>query len=184
MAAPPDLAFSVPPAPVAASPRLLEHLRHRIRAQHSSIRTEQSCAHWARRFIPFHGRRHSREMGGPRIPAFPTHLAVERGCGGVHAEPGQAAVLFPYEEVLQHSLPWLDEVVTAKARRRLPVGLTQREVRELLDAARRYSVADGLAALRRGHAHPGAAAARTCFRRATKFAPYRNCWVTATSAPP
>jgi integrase len=37
-----------------------------------------------------------------------------------------------YKEVLQQDLPWLAEVVAAKTSRRLPVVLTQREVRELL----------------------------------------------------
>ena len=45
---------------------------------------------------------------------------------------GFTALLFLYKEVLQQDLPWLDEVVSARKARRLPVVLTQREVRELL----------------------------------------------------
>ena len=45
-----------------------------------------------------------------------------------------AALLFLYKEVLDLSLPWLDEVVQAKTTRRLPVVLTVREVKALLDA--------------------------------------------------
>ena len=45
----------------------------------------------------------------------------------------KSALLFLYREVLQVQLPWLDEVVSAKDRRRLPVVLTPSEVRALLD---------------------------------------------------
>src|SRR5690606_10541798 len=44
----------------------------------------------------------------------------------------KAALLFLYKEVLSVDLPWLDDVVTARTSRRLPVVLTQREARELL----------------------------------------------------
>jgi integron integrase len=44
----------------------------------------------------------------------------------------KAALLFLYKQVLGIDLPWLAEIVTAKASRRLPVVLTQREVRDLL----------------------------------------------------
>ncbi len=43
-----------------------------------------------------------------------------------------AALLFLYSQVLKIELPWLDEVVTARTARRLPVVLTPSEVRALL----------------------------------------------------
>lgn len=46
----------------------------------------------------------------------------------------KAALLFLYREVLDVRLPWLDEVIAAKAPKRLPVVLTQVEVRRLLEA--------------------------------------------------
>lgn len=113
-------------------PKLLDQLRGRIRALHYSIRTEQSYHDWARRYILFHGKRHPRHMGAPEITAFLTHLAVERKVSASTQNQAKAAILFLYKEVLQLEVPWLDEVVSAKASRRLPVVLTQREVRELL----------------------------------------------------
>lgn len=60
-------------------------------------------------------------------------LAVARNVSASTQNPeAKAAILFLYKEVLQQDLPWLDEVVSAKKARRLPVVLTQREVRELL----------------------------------------------------
>ena len=46
--------------------RLLDQVRDQIRLLHYSYRTEQQYVGWIRRFILFHGRRHPREMGGPR----------------------------------------------------------------------------------------------------------------------
>lgn len=44
----------------------------------------------------------------------------------------KSAILYLYKSVLNIDLPWLDEVVQAKAPRSLPVVLTPTEVRELL----------------------------------------------------
>ena len=59
-------------------PKLLDQLRERVRALHYSIRAEESYVDWARRFILFHGKQHSKDMGAAHIERFLTHLAVER----------------------------------------------------------------------------------------------------------
>jgi integrase len=45
----------------------------------------------------------------------------------------KSALLFLYKEVLQIDLPWLDNITKAKAPQRLPVVLTQSEVKRVLD---------------------------------------------------
>jgi integron integrase len=121
-----------PPELPAPSPRLLDRLRHAIRVRHFAIRTEQTYVDWARRFILFHGKRHPQEMGAPEVEAFLTHLAVERGVAPATQSQAKAALLFLYRDVLGEQLPWLDDVVSAKASRHLPVVLTPREVSKLL----------------------------------------------------
>lgn len=59
-------------------PRLLDRLRDRIRLKHYSLRTEQSYADWAKRYIFVHNKRHPLEMGAAEVASFLTHLAVER----------------------------------------------------------------------------------------------------------
>lgn len=113
-------------------PKLLDQLRGCIRALHYSIRTEDVYADWVRRYIMFHGKRHPRDMGVFEVEAFLTHLAVVRNVSGSTQNQAKAALLFLYKKVLKIDLPWLGEVVAAKVARRLPVVLTQREVRELL----------------------------------------------------
>ncbi|MBI4911122.1 MAG: integron integrase [Acidobacteria bacterium] len=113
-------------------PRLLDRLREELRLRHYSLRTEEAYADWARRFILFHGRRHPRELGGPEVGAFLTHLAVERRVSASTQNQAKAALLFLYRSVLGLDLPWLEEVVRAKGARRLPVVLTPGEVSVLL----------------------------------------------------
>jgi hypothetical protein len=50
-------------------PKLLDQLREAIRARHYSIRTENACHDWARRFILFHHRRHPRDLGVDEVTA-------------------------------------------------------------------------------------------------------------------
>lgn len=60
------------------SSRLLDQVRERIRYCHYSIRTETAYVYWVRDFVRFSGRRHPRELGGPEVQTFLTHLAAQR----------------------------------------------------------------------------------------------------------
>ena len=132
--------FAPNPTPAAAAPaqmspqapRLLDQLRARLRTLHYSIRTEQVYVDWARRFVLHHSKRHPRDMGATEVEAFLSHLAVQRNVSAATQNQAKSALLFLYREVLGIELPWLSEVVSAKQSRRLPVVLTEREVRELL----------------------------------------------------
>ena len=48
---------------ISPEPKLLDHLRDRLRVRHYSIRTEQAYVDWVRRYILFHGKRHPPELG-------------------------------------------------------------------------------------------------------------------------
>jgi integron integrase len=107
-------------------------VRDAIRLRHYSLRTEDTYVHWIRRFIVFHGKRHPQDMGADEVQSFLTHLAVERRVAAATQNQAKSALLFLYKEVLHVQLPWLDEIVGAKARDRLPVVLTSNEVKALL----------------------------------------------------
>jgi integron integrase len=113
-------------------PRLLDEVRDKLRTLHYSYRTEQQYLQWVRRYILFHGKRHPKAMGAPELEAFLTHLAVTRQVSAATQNQALAALLFLYQKVLGIELPWLKEVVRAKASRRLPVVLTHTEVRAVL----------------------------------------------------
>jgi len=115
------------------SPRLLDRVRDRIRFRHYSIRTEQAYMQWIRRFILFHGKRHPDEMGAPEVVEFLTHLAVAGNVTASTQNQAKSALLFLYREVLDATLPWLDDIEGAKKPQRLPVVLTPDETDAILD---------------------------------------------------
>jgi site-specific recombinase XerD len=71
-------------------------------------------------------------MEAPEIEAFLTHLVVGRKVSVSTQNQARSALLFLYKEILSIELPWLEQVERAKASKRLPVVLTQREARALL----------------------------------------------------
>ena len=116
------------------APRLLDLVRARLRFRHYSIRTEQAYVDWIKRYIRFHGNRHPAVLGPADLECFLTHLATELEVAASTQNQAQSAILFLYREVLGRQLPWLENVVRAKAPIRLPVVLTQEEVATLLCA--------------------------------------------------
>jgi len=104
----------------------------RLRTKHYSIPTERAYCGWARRFILFHGKRHPQEMGCAEVEAFLTHLALAGQVAASTQNQAKSALLFLYKEVLRVDLPWLDNITQAKAPQRLPVVLTQSEVKRVM----------------------------------------------------
>ncbi len=112
--------------------RLLDRVRNEIRLRQYSIATERAYVSWIRRFILFHDKRHPSEMGKSDIEAFLTHLAVNRAVAPSTQNQALQAILFLYLRVLEVEVPWLDDVVRAKAKRRVPIVLSREEVTNLL----------------------------------------------------
>ena len=115
------------------TPKFLDQFRDCLRVRHYSLRTEETYVAWVRRFILFHGKRHPKAMGALEVQAFLTHLAVDRTVAPSTQNQAKAALLFLYRHFLGLELPWLEEVVQAKATIRLPVVLSLGEVRTLLE---------------------------------------------------
>ena len=106
-------------------PKLLDQVRERIRVKHYSLRTEDSCLRWIRRFLRFHGVRRPREMGAAEVEAFLSHLATDARVAASTQNQALSALLFLYRAVLAVELPWIEGVVRAKQSQRLPVVLTE-----------------------------------------------------------
>lgn len=118
---------------VSAKPRLLDQMRQVIRVKHYSIRTEQTYLSWAKQFIRWSGMRHPADMGAAEIEAFLSMLANQRDVAASTQNQALAALLFLYKQVLGVDLPWLAGITRAKKPARLPVVLSQAEVRTVLD---------------------------------------------------
>ena len=110
----------------------LERIREAIRVRHYSIRTERTYIEWTRRFILFHGKRHPEQMGEAEVAAFLTHLAVDRNVAASTQNQALNALVFVYKHVLERPLGDIADAVRAKRPARLPVVLSQDEVRRLL----------------------------------------------------
>jgi integron integrase len=119
-----------------AQPRLLDQVRTRLRLLHYIYRTEQAYTLWIRQYILFHRKRHPAQMGATELEAFLSHLAIDRRVAASTQSQALSALLFLYKQVLQIDLPWLDGVVRAKPSRRLPVVLSESEVRAVLNGLR------------------------------------------------
>ena len=114
-------------------PKLLDRVRHAIRLRHLSRYTERAYVGWVRRFILHHGKRHPEMMGEPEITSFLSFLAETRQVSPSTQNQALAALLFLYRDVLGRDVAWLDDLVRAKPRRRLPVVLSPEEVSAVLD---------------------------------------------------
>lgn len=120
--------------PIAAQPNLWERIAIAVRSRGYSLSTERTYIHWAKAFTAWHGRRHPKDMGAAEVQAYLNHLAVDREVAPSTAKQALSALLFLYREVLRTDLPWLTGLQHPKGQPRLPVVLSQDEVRRLLAA--------------------------------------------------
>lgn len=116
--------------------KLLDRMRRIIRTRRYSYRTEKSYLGWARRFILFHGKQHPSKLGKEAIEAFLSHLAVDRHVAPSTQNQALNGILFLYRHVLEMDVPWLEDVVRAVPRKRVPVVLEPGEVRAILGLLR------------------------------------------------
>lgn len=118
---------------LANPPKLLDQVRYVLGTKHYSIRTEYVYIDWVGRYILFHNKIHPAQMPAAEIESFLSHLAVEGRLSASTQNQAKSALLFLYREVLGVDLPWLDIVTQAKAPRRLPVVLTVKEAKSVLN---------------------------------------------------
>lgn len=107
---------------------LIQRYCQELQARHYARRTVATYEQWLRRFLRFHQLRHPREMGSAEVNAFLTHLAVELKVSASTQNQALSALLFLYRELLERDLD-LEGVIRARTRRRLPVVLSEAEVR-------------------------------------------------------
>lgn len=127
--------LSGPPEPERKL-RLMERVRRVMRERRFSRRTEQAYTSWIRRYIEFHGRRHPADLDATDVSAFLSELAVEQGVSASTQNQALAAMTFLYTKVLRRPLAPMPNLVPATSPRRLPVVLSESEVRAVLGLLR------------------------------------------------
>jgi integron integrase len=115
----------------SSSTKLLDQVRTAIRGRHYSIRTEQAYVDWIKRYVSFH-RRHPATMGARQMEQFLNHLAVEKQVTAATQNQALSALVFLYREVLKQDVEWLTNLKRAQKPARIPVVLTENEVRHVL----------------------------------------------------
>lgn len=114
---------------------LLENVRGVIRLRHMSIRTEEAYVRWITEFLRYVKQqtgewRHPNQLGNVEINQFLTHLAVQRKVASSTQNQAFSAILFLYRDVLKMEIKI--DAVRAKQTEKLPVVLSQDEVRRVL----------------------------------------------------
>jgi integron integrase len=127
----PESHLSGPPEPERRL-RLMEIVRRRLRERRYSARSETAYVYWIRRFIVENGRRHPSDLGEPDVARFLSSLALNDQVAASTQNQALAALVFLYAHVVRRPLARVDGIVAASRPRRLPVVLSQREIRGIL----------------------------------------------------
>lgn len=118
---------------MANPPKLLDQVRNALRVQHYAYRTEQTYLYWIKRFILFHKKQHPKDLNVTEIEEFLTFLAVDLHVAPSTQNQALAALLFLYNQVLEIPLEHRVDAVRARTPSRLPMVLSQDEVRRLFE---------------------------------------------------
>lgn len=114
-------------------PKLLDQVSQKIRFLHYSRKTEQSYLHWIRRYIIFHNKRHPKDMGGEEVSSFLNYLANKEHVSASTQNQALSALVFLYKQILNVDVGEIPEFQYARKPKRLPVVLSQSEVKRVFD---------------------------------------------------
>jgi len=154
--------------------KVLTATRRLLRAKHYSGETEKAYVAWVRRFMRAYHGRDPRDLGAEEVNAFLTRLAVEDSVSASTQNQAAAALVFLYREGYKKPLPDLSDVIRASAPRRLPVVLTQSEVRRRRPALRCPQPVTP----------SDIRSPPISWKSATIFARFRSFWAIGACAPP
>jgi len=115
---------------------LIDVVRDVIRTRHYSLKTEKSYVGWVRRYAAYWKARGDirklREMAGPEVAQYLTHLAVEERVSASTQNQALAALLFLYRDVFKADTIGAYEFERAKTEAHLPTVLSESETAALI----------------------------------------------------
>jgi len=97
-----------------------------------SLRTIKSYLYWIKYFIVFNGKRHPNELGANQVECFLTYLVAERSVSASTQATALNAIAFLYNKFLDRPLGDIGQFRKSNRQPKLPVVLTQAEVRQIL----------------------------------------------------
>jgi integron integrase len=116
--------------------RLMEMVRRAMREQRYSLRTQEAYEAWIKRYIVFNGRRHPADLDEADVRAFLSDLAVSERVSASTQNQALAAIKFLYSAVVRRPLVSISDFAPAAVPKRLPVVLSEREVRAIIGSLR------------------------------------------------
>ena len=117
---------------MADSP-FLRSITEFMRVRRYSPRTIDSYCYWIKYFILYHGKRHPSELSIAEVEQFLTFLVVRRNVAAATQSVALNALVFLYDKFLQRPLGDIGAFRRSSRQAKLPVVLTQGEVKQLFD---------------------------------------------------
>ena len=115
--------------------KLLDDVRKVMRLNHYSIHTERTYSDWIKQYVKFHKMTDRSEMlvaPEDKVEAFLSYLAVQRNVAVSTQNQAMNALVFLYKRVLETPLEKTVDVIRSSKSRKIPVVLTQDEVRQVI----------------------------------------------------
>lgn len=109
-------------------PRLLDQVRNKARLKGYSPSTEWNYAHWVKRYVLFHGKRHPLDMGLNEVEQFLGFLASGKLASSSTQNQALSALLFLYKHVLDRPFDEPVKALRAKRYDYIPIVMTVEEV--------------------------------------------------------
>jgi len=113
--------------------KLLKQIRREIRRRNYSYRTEKLYTQWVKRFVKFHQLKHPLEMDQDHVVDFLNYLANEQNVAASTQNQALCAIVFMYDQVLNHPIGVLKDLKRAKRPKNLPVVLSKEEAKVILN---------------------------------------------------
>ena len=111
---------------------LLQALSRELRLRHYSDATARTYIRWVVRYVRYHGTCHPSRLDRNKVVEFLSALAIRNRVASSTQNQAMAAISFLYREVLGTPLEELEPIARAKPSVRVPVVLTQEEVRQVI----------------------------------------------------
>ena len=120
---------------IQESGTLLDDVRQVMRLNHYSIHTERTYSDWIRQYVKFHKMTERCELSmspEAKVEEFLTYLAIQRKVAVSTQNQAMNALVFLYKRVLDKPLDKTVDAIRSTKNRKIPVVLTQDEVKQII----------------------------------------------------
>ncbi|CAM4156519.1 integron integrase [Vibrio agarivorans] len=111
----------------------LQHIVDFMYSRHYAKRTVEAYVYWTKQYILFHDKQHPRSLSDKHVEQFLSHLSINRNVSANTQAQALNALVFVYEHILHQPIKVDMRFRKATKQKKLPIVLTKREIRALLD---------------------------------------------------